>query len=400
MMPASDVPRTIVSLPSIVGRVGECSSHRLTESGFTEVTRSQMTYVEGSHYYGAYMCLIVWWCQIEKTAFGIGPFQKPFFSKGPDYRLYIAPPGSPDQGLGEFSFVYDAPRSGGFMDYFIREIHRTVSGGGHAAYWAWYANEWRMPPEGEHPGDSINGGIITFLRAANLGPRPEPKPPTDLPQSKVFHGIGQADLHKTILSALDDVHFLFKSSPYGRQSHGRNPQNVFQLVGYGDILLQERCMGACSSDTRLHNTVLINGEEQIPAQSKQARGEIGESLISPELDYIVGDATPAYGGKFKRFRRHVAFVKPELIVMWDELVAAQAATQEKKESLDVLTVMKVCKSGAKAAWTANRVDSPSALGAKVHLDGRIVLVGFRKSGQTAGKLEGVQFSGSVCSKKL
>ena len=67
--------------------------------------------------------------------------------------------------------------------------------------------------------------------------RPAAKSPTDLPPSKIFHGIGVASLHTTLVDSRDDVHFLFKSSPFGSQSHGHNPQNSFQLNAYGEALL-------------------------------------------------------------------------------------------------------------------------------------------------------------------
>jgi hypothetical protein len=97
--------------------------------------------------------------------------------------------------------------------------------GQHAGYWRWWTEQWGMKGE---------GGILGFLYAANLPPLPAAQPPADLPPSKVFRGIGVASLHTTLLDSRDDVHFLFKSSPFGTQSHGHNPHNTFQLNAYGD----------------------------------------------------------------------------------------------------------------------------------------------------------------------
>jgi hypothetical protein len=291
---------------------------------------------------------------------------------------------------------------------------------------------------------------------------------------------------------LDDVHFLFKSAPapFGRRSHGHNPQNAFELQGYGDILLQDiTYMGSFHSpihmyvyETKAHNTVLVNGEGQIEAGGgaigADAVGSIVAESFNKDFDYVVGDATPAYAGKLKRFRRHVAFVKPELFVIWDELAAPQPATfqfrlhalaeftfdpnslhfgvqrehagfdaqylspvpmtliqtsgygnikmptsipkllgpekdgpvpnqwhleatnTEKRESLDVLTVIKVHKGQERVEWTAKRLESPSAIGAKVTIGGKTTLVAFKKSGQQRGSLEGIDFSESAITKRL
>ena len=81
-----------------------------------------------------------------------------------------------------------------------------------------------------------NGGVLGFLYRANLPPLPAARPPTDIPQSKVFRGIGIASLHTTLVDSRDDVHFALKASPFGTQSHGHNAQNSFFLNAYGEAL--------------------------------------------------------------------------------------------------------------------------------------------------------------------
>jgi hypothetical protein len=186
-----------------------------------------------------------------------------------------------------------------------------------------------------------------FLYAANLGPLPPARAPADLPPSKVFHGIGVASLHATLLDSANDVHFLFKSSPFGSQSHGHNPQNSFQLNAYGEALLTT-CVyrdwhGSpfhykwCHS-TVAHNAVLVNGEGQV-MHSQAPLGRIVAERLTPAWDYIAGDAAAAYGGRLTRCLRHVAFVKPDLIVLYDDLAAAEPATfQFMLHALKPLTV--------------------------------------------------------------
>ncbi|MCX7887792.1 MAG: heparinase II/III-family protein, partial [Verrucomicrobiae bacterium] len=165
---------------------------------------------------------------------------------------------------------------------------------------------------------------------------PPAKPPTDLPPSKVFHGIGVASLHLTLMDARDDVHFLFKSSPFGSQSHGHNPQNSFQLNAYGEALLTtcvyrdlhgSKFHYQWAHSTVAHNAVLVNGQGQEPRRAAP-QGRIIAEQLGRHFDYVCGDATAAYGGRLLRALRHVAFVKGEqpFIVLYDELVAKEPCT--------------------------------------------------------------------------
>lgn len=284
---------------------------------------------EGVSYWGGYMSKTVTWMQVAQAALQIDSFKKPFFAQVGDYPLYVAPPGSPNMGFGDLSFRPPPPSWGGFMEYFLRASSvATAPEGGtshHAGYWRWWTQQWKMRGE---------TGWMGFLYSANLPALPPAQAPTNLPASKVFQGIGVASLHSTLLNAADDVHLLFKASPFGSQSHGHNPQNSFQLNAYGEALLttcvyrdlhgsQFHTRWAWS--TKAHNAVLVNGAGQI-SHSATATGRIVHSEFTPDWDYVEGDATPAYGERLTRARRKIVFVKPDLIVICDDLAAPQPAT--------------------------------------------------------------------------
>ena len=279
---------------------------------------------EGVSYWSGYQSKVVWWLQVANSALGLDGLKKPFFAQVGDYPLYLAPPHSPNAGFGDLSSrPITAPS---FLEYHARA--RSVSGdGGNSGYWRWWAKE-----NGMHE----NTGFLGFLYRANLPPLPAPRPPTDLPPSKVFHGIGVASLHTTLLDSRDDVHFALKASPFGSQSHGHNPQASFFLNAYGEALLVANGYRDLHGSkfhyefvhtTRAQNAVLVNGEGQI-AHSVNAAGRIVHEKFSPAYDYVAGDATAAYGKRLQKAWRHVVFVKGvnPFIVMYDELVAPQPAT--------------------------------------------------------------------------
>jgi hypothetical protein len=279
---------------------------------------------EGVSYWSGYQNKVVWWLQVAQSALGIDGLKKPFFSQVGDYPLYIAPPHSPNAGFGDLSFrPVNAPS---FMEYHLRA--RAGSGdGGNAGYWRWWAEQKEMRE---------NGGVLGFLYRANLPPLPAARPPTDLPPSKIFRGIGVASLHTTLVDSRDDVHFLFKASPFGSQSHGHNPQNSFQLNAYGEALLVANGYRDLHGSkfhyqwvhsTRAQNAVLVNGEGQIP-HAAASKGAIVREQLTPAYDYVIGDATPAYGGRLEKAWRHAVFVKGThpFVVLYDELIAPQPAT--------------------------------------------------------------------------
>jgi hypothetical protein len=251
--------------------------------------------------------------------------KKPFYAQVGDYPLYIAPPHSPNAGFGDLSSRPITPPS--FMEYHLRA--RSVSGdGGSAAHWRWWTQAGGMKE---------NGGVLGFLYRANLPPLPAPKKPTDLPQSKIFHGIGVASLHTTLLDARDDVHFAFKASPFGTQSHGHNAQNSFFLNAYGEALLV-----ACTyrdlhgskfhyqwvHSTRAQNAVLVNGEGQIPhsVSSPPPKSSASSSRPRPTTSSAMPRSLTASGCGKRRWR-HTIFVKGEqpFVVIYDELIAPQPA---------------------------------------------------------------------------
>ncbi len=279
---------------------------------------------EGVSYWSGYQNKTVWWLQVAKSALGIDGLKKPFFAQVGDYPLYVAPPNSPNAGFGDLSSrPVSAPS---FMEYHVRA--RSGSGdGGHAGYWRWWTQAKEMP---------LNAGFLGFLYRANLPALPAAKPPTDLPSSKVFHGIGVASLHTTLLDSRDDVHLLFKASPFGSQSHGHNPQNSFQLNAYGEALLVANGYRDLHGSkfhyqwvhsTRAQNAVLVNGEGQLP-HSVAATGAIVRERFTPTYDYVAGDGTAAYGGRLQKAWRHAVLVKgaTPFVVLYDELVAPQPAT--------------------------------------------------------------------------
>jgi hypothetical protein len=75
-----------------------------------------------------------------------------------------------------------------------------------------------------------------------------------------------------------------------------------------------------------HNTLLVDGQGQHPA-GRDFGAEYGGDLVGfssgPQVDIAVGDATAAYDGKLDRYLRTLAFVKPDLLLIYDQVASRE-----------------------------------------------------------------------------
>ncbi|MBM3334517.1 heparinase II/III family protein, partial [Candidatus Sumerlaeota bacterium] len=199
----------------------------------------------------------------------------------------------------------------------------VLARGSQNAHWQWYADQ---------TGATIGSGYLGVLRARR--PAVQPKPPTDLPQSRLFRGTGLAMLHTDLLNAKNDIQVFFKSSPMGAQSHGFNSQNSFILVVHGKPVLiwtgRRDWHGSKHHtqwmwETKSQNCILVNGNGQIK-HSTEIGGKIAAFHTSREFDYVVGDASKTYGEALSEFTRTIFFAKPDVILIYDRLAAPKPAT--------------------------------------------------------------------------
>lgn len=163
----------------------------------------------------------------------------------------------------------------------------------------------------------------------------EPQSPESLPQDAVFYGVGWAALHTRLAKPADDLMVLFKSSPYGGVSHSYSDQNGFMILKGGKVLALPSggtrypqhgspFHTEYTQQTRAQNAILVNGRGQVRSGSGHG-GRIAAFESTTHLGYVCGDATDAYGGLLKTGRRHVLLIRPDVVVMVDDLEAPQPA---------------------------------------------------------------------------
>jgi len=266
---------------------------------------------EGSNYWNGYISRFTWWADVMRAAMGIDAYRKPYFSQVGYYPMYLQPPGTRGGGFGDLTAWRRSQHNRALMTVFAAQAQNP--------HWQWYVDAAGGPKPA--------GGYVGFIRGAL--PKVDPQAPVDLPTSRCFRGTGQAVLNTDLMDAGRNVEVIFKSSPFGTQSHGYESQNAFLLYAFGQRLLirtgRRDCYGSAHHkgwmwQTRSVNSVTVDGQGQV-VHSPEAKGQILGFHTSHALDYVAGEAAAAYGGRLDRFTRHILFVKPELIVIYDRLEA-------------------------------------------------------------------------------
>jgi hypothetical protein len=272
-------------------------------------------WAEGVSYALAYNNIYLGALESIRAATGFDLYKRPFFGSVRKFFLYCTSP------VGEMRPFGDGANSGvagsgahGLLTHHGRRFQDPVS--------VWWAEESRG-----------TGGPDTFLGMLTED-IVKPAAPVDLPSASVFRGVGWAAMHSALDKPKEDTFLLLKSSPFGSVSHSHADQNSFVILKGGAALaIPSGYYGPAygmphhaewTRQTKANNSILVNGEGQV-VRSAEAQGRIAKFIHQKRLTYACGDAAQAYGGKLKRFLRHVLFLRPGVFAVLDELEAPQAA---------------------------------------------------------------------------
>lgn len=283
---------------------------------------------EGSSYWSSYISRFTWWADVMRSAVGVNAYDKPYFARVGYYPMYLMPPNKVGGGFGDLTATRTAKSNVPLVSVLAAQAGNP--------YWQWYVEQMGGP--------AATDGYLGFVRGAL--PKVEAKSPEQGPASRLFAGTGQAYLNTTLLDANNDVQVVFKSSPFGTQSHGYEANNSFLLWAYGKRILirtgRRDIYGSAHHknwmwSTRSTNNITVDGIGQRP-HSSATKGEIAFFKTTPSMDVVVGEAGDCYvtaksekhpeGHALKRFTRAMIFVKPELVVSFDRLEAVAPSTFE------------------------------------------------------------------------
>jgi Heparinase II/III-like protein/Domain of unknown function (DUF4962) len=273
---------------------------------------------EGPGYWSWYISYMIPFLDSLYTVAGYNKtVDKAFFKNTTYFGIYCTPLSLPRSPFGDSAERNSSSTKRMNALYFGR-LYRNP-------YFIWYANQYK--------------GRTTFLEILNkLGKRskePKGKSPAKLTQSKLFDHIGWVAMHSNLAQPQKDIFLLFKSSPYGGQSHSHADQNAFILSAFNMPLAiasgYYNCYGSphhygWTRSTKANNTILVNNKGQHPRRGKANIDTFLTDGQGNGITYALGNAKGVYDGKLSKALRHVIKFNANTFVLIDELSAPEPAT--------------------------------------------------------------------------
>lgn len=181
--------------------------------------------------------------------------------------------------------------------------YATTPYASNATYFDWATDRWNSGLSTwiweRTAGGNVDDESIADKAAVVIWHRdiPEVSPDNVVPKHSVWLSRGLYHLRTgwQLQAGSQDVLFSFYSGKF-QGGHAQEDQNQISLYGYGEKFVIDHGPGSTAKQSEAHNLVLIDGKGQHNAGSSIGTdGAISEYLLGGSVDYIVGDATQAYG---------------------------------------------------------------------------------------------------------
>ena len=256
---------------------------------------------------------------------GVGFFNHPWYQNVAQFLVYTWPPHSHSDGFGDGCDRREKLAFGriAFADVLAREMGSPLA-------------SWYVKASLDGTGKTLARDSLFRMYRLTTSKSPPPVPeglPASLPQARAFRDIGVVAMHTDLAHAPRNIMAAFRSSPYGSFNHAHADQNCFHLFVAGDRLFHSTGYYIAYGDdhfkgwykhSRGHNTVLIDGKGQ--TFGPEGYGWIARYLHGDRITYCLGDASMAYGDAgLTRFRRHMVLLRPNTVVVYDDLEADHPA---------------------------------------------------------------------------
>lgn len=296
---------------------------------------------EGFNYWEYGVDFLLVFMELARNFLDVDLYSNEWIRQTAFYSLYLTLPRSGwKDGSNVVNFA-DSPREFWYRpDHILRPLAKEYKNG----YAQWAADNLLN-------GNKGHGGK-TWRSVVGYDPTVNPTPPDDLPTlyhfrdmdivvarsdwsdnaSLVAHKCGPYLGHR-ILSASIPIK-VFEQSV----GHVHPDVNHFMVFGNGEWQIRDD--GYSYKWTAQHNTLLINGKGQI-GEGEQWFGHINpQNLIaepsilkvesSIDVDHIISNGAAAYpaDANLKQFVRHLFFVKPNLLIVADDIIVNQPSELE------------------------------------------------------------------------
>lgn len=304
---------------------------------------------DGNSYFEANLVTFVYVPFVLTRLTGVDFFDIPWYRNLPDFLVYSFPKGS---SATEFGDDYDKLKNPpaqymGFADALARELGSPRA--------RWYADQLI----GSDPANLYKAKTFRLYRILTDKAIDSVEP--QAPQrntSRFYPDAGFSLMHTDPADCRDDLMAAFFALPFGATGHAHAAHNGFTINYGGRPLFGGTGYYSDFNDrhtlmhyrTRGHNTILADNLAQVIGEN--GYGWLARWADTEAVTYTLGDASHAYdrmrtpfwidrmrqaGVEYskengfgdpgvKRFRRHFLFLKPDIIVVYDELAAREPVT--------------------------------------------------------------------------
>ncbi|MEA2063680.1 MAG: DUF4962 domain-containing protein, partial [Gemmatimonadota bacterium] len=281
----------------------------------------------GLSYYSGYTLMLTSWLDAAQAALGLDPGVHPYVRNAGNFAMYLGPGGIFTQGLGDNAERIDPASSR------MQPLMETLAYSLRRPEWLYLAS--KITPSERAGWFEVAPGKSRpqlFIRKARDGVLTASSP-KDIPVSKIFHQTGVAVLNTDLADGYNNVQVQFRSSAAGTISHMHADQNAFLISAYGQRLAIQSGFRPwygspfCKEfywNSLSKNTILVNGRGQ-EDRSLDAVGRIARHAFGKTIDIVEGRAGQAYGDRLKKFSRVIVFVKPDIVLSIDNLLAVEPA---------------------------------------------------------------------------
>lgn len=255
----------------------------------------------------------------------------PWYGKNIDWMIYHIPPGSSADGFGDNTEEVFSPGSH-YVAYAIEiaKLRRDSLA-------SWYAKKCQE----YEPASLSENRLLRWVRATRTRDMSIPAPASDprFPTGKVFRDIGLVSMHANPGHTADNLMVAMRSGPFGCYGHFLADHNAFNILYRGKrtffrtgykVTMKDPHRTGWYQHTKSNNSILINGQGQ--PYSTEAFGWMAGFMSGTDLAYALGDASNAYSSNetgedygVKKFYRHLILLKPDVIVIYDELASRKEA---------------------------------------------------------------------------
>lgn len=304
---------------------------------------------DGNSYMQANLVTFIYVPFVLTRLTGTDFFALPWYRNLPSFLVYSFPKGSYATGFGDDYEQMTAPTQlyMGFADALARETHSSLA--------RWYADRLI----GEDPENLYASKGFMLYRILTDKPLDSVAPEAPARNTSRFYpDAGFSLMHTDPADASDDLMAAFFALPFGSTGHAHAAHNGFTINYGGRQLFGGTGYYSNFNDrhtllhyrTRGHNTILADGLAQVIGEN--GYGWLARFADTEALTYTLGDASHAYdsirtpfwidrmqksGVEYTRenglgdpgvtrFRRHFLFLRPDVIVLYDELAAREPVT--------------------------------------------------------------------------